>query len=618
MDDGEQHRLVKQRLEKAEELRKSGRHPYANDFKPELTCAEFAARYGEGSREALETVKRISTVAGRVMAMRSMGKATFLSLRDRSGDLQVLVQKDRVGEESYATLKLTDLGDIVGVAGTPIRTKTGELSIAADGFRVLTKSIRPLPDKFHGLQDTEARYRQRYVDLIANPSVRETFKARTRIVRSIQKFLDARDFIEVETPVLADEAGGASARPFKTHHNALGQDFYLRIATELHLKRLVVGGLERVYEIGRLFRNEGVSTRHNPEFTTIEFYQAYATYTDLMDLVEEMLSAIVVDLHGTHVVTFGERKVDYTRPFRRAAIATLVGEHLKVDGDLRRIESVEKALAIAVGHTVTHDTPLHLVLRELSDDEAVRLVPGLAKTDARDPIAVRAKAALKAGGPDFYSKLGRAIDEEFTTVGASVTEHGPDDDTGEFGDERTNPGINVAALRQAALADPARERRRRLALHLLYAVFDHEVESTITNPTFITDFSVSESPLARRRDSDPAVVDRFELICAGMEVANAFSELNDPVDQRQRFLDQLREKERGDVEAHGLDDDFVRALEIGMPPTAGCGIGIDRLAMLLTNSTSIREVILFPAMRRLSSSTAPDGSPSDASSDDQQ
>jgi lysyl-tRNA synthetase class 2 len=610
MDDGELHRLVKQRLEKADELRKSGRHPYANDFRPELTCAEFSARYGEGTREDLENVKRISTVAGRVMAMRSMGKATFLSVRDRSGDLQILVQKDRVGEEAYATLKLTDLGDIIGVAGTPLRTKTGELSIGADGFRVLTKSIRPLPDKFHGVQDTEIRYRQRYVDLIMNPTVREIFKSRTKIIRGIQKFLDARDFMEVETPVLADEAGGATARPFKTHHNALGQDFFMRIATELHLKRLVVGGIERVYEIGRLFRNEGVSTRHNPEFTTIEFYQAYATYTDLMDLVEEMLSSLVIELHGTHVISFGDRKVDFTPPFRRASIATLVGEHLGVDGDLRRIEGVERALAIVSGHTVTADTPLLIVLRELSDDEAMRLVPGIDKSATGESVVERAKRALRAGSPDFYARLGRAIDEEFTTVGTSVAEIGSvDDDTGELGEERTNPGLNINALRQAAMSDPLRERRRRLALHLLYAVFDHEVESTLVNPTFITDFSVSESPLARRRDSDPAVVDRFELIAAGMEVANAFSELNDPLDQKQRFLDQMREKERGDVEAHGLDEDFVRALEYGMPPTAGCGIGIDRLTMLLTNSTSIREVILFPAMRR-QSMTAHEG-PSD-------
>jgi len=490
-----------------------------------------------------------------------------------------------------------------------MRTKTGELSIAAEGFRVLTKAVRPLPDKSHGLQDTEQRYRQRYVDLIVNPEVREVFRNRTRIIRGIQKFLDARDFIEVETPILGEGAGGAAARPFTTHHNTLDLDLEMRIATELHLKRLVVGGLERVYEIGRLFRNEGVSTKHNPEFTTIEFYMAYATYEDLMDLTEELISGLVDEIRGTDVIKFGDMQVDFSTPWRRAPIATLVAEHLKIEEDLTQIRSVTRALEVAVGHTANAEEPLWLCLKELTDAEAESLIPGMADLDASakdQPIADRARAAMKAGGDDFYAKLGAAIDLAFKGEGETDGEDSNagflDEITGDEAEEATDPNIDAGGegpgrLPRRNVMDPNIERRRRLALHLLYAVFDHEVEGTLINPTFITDFSVSASPLARRRDSDPAVVDRFELIIAGMELANAFSELNDPADQRQRFEDQLRDRERGDGEAPKMDADYVRALEFGMPPTAGEGIGIDRLVMLLTDNTSIREVILFPLMR---------------------
>ncbi len=624
------HKLIQVRIEKAEKIRAQGFDPYANDFKPEVTAAELHAQYGNVDAATLETIHTVHTIAGRVMTMRQMGKASFFTLRDASNsekgskDIQVYVKLDRVGETTYGLLKLIDLGDIVGVAGTPMKTRTGELSIAADGLRVLTKSVRPLPDKFHGLADVEQRYRQRYVDLIVNPEVRQVFRDRARIVRGLQKFLDERGFIEVETPVFHEQAGGAAAKPFTTHHNALDMDLTLRIATELHLKRLVVGGLERVYEIGRIFRNEGVSTRHNPEFTSIEVYQAYATYHDLMDLTEEVIAKLAEDLRGSTKIPYGDRVVDVARPWRRAPIATLVAEHLKIDEDLTQIDSVERAIAIAAGHTATPDEPLHLCLKELSDDEALGIIPGMKA--GGDSLVNRAKAAMREGSPDFLRQLGRSIDVAFASVGDEAR----DDEA--ISDDVTMPRLRTLSLdettriprapplpttaapagapnaaldedtgetsRPGRAVDAMRARRRNIALTLLYAVFDHEVERTLTNPTFITDFPVAVSPLARKRDHDPAVTDRFELIVAGMELANAFSELNDPVDQRARFAAQLRERARGDDEANELDEDFCRALEIGMPPTAGLGIGIDRLVMVLTNQTSIRDVVLFPQMRK--------------------
>jgi lysyl-tRNA synthetase class 2 len=656
--DADIHQLIKERLEKADKIRASGANPYANDFKPELSCHEFFERYGEhhierpealdekhgnvevtqeardglkkrrndykasiapkvkASRAALKKLGAVHTLAGRVMAIRRSGKSTFVELLDASGRrLQIVVEtfdaKRHAGEDPFAysaasavvRVALLDEADFIGVAGVPTVSDYSQLSLRATDFRVLTKALRPLPNKFSGLADIEQRYRQRYVDLIMNPDVRHVFKTRARIVRGIQSQLDNRGFIEVETPVLQDLAGGAVAKPFVTHHNALGQDLYLRIATELHLKRLVVGGLERVYEIGRLFRNEGVSTRHNPEFTTIELYQAFATYKDMMELTEELITTLVDDIHHTPTIPFGDRVIDVSRPWRRAPIAQLVGDHLGVKEDLTRIDSIARALALTVDHTAAPDEPLMVVLRELNDDEADALIPSMPARSfgnerASATLVERARSAMKNHGAGFYGALGEALDRAWASAPkAPATREEPitqpegkatdlDEDTGE-----------IALGRRAH--DLHRARRRRLALALLYSVFDHEVERTLTNPTFITDFPVSVSPLARRRDSDPAVVDRFELIMAGMEIANAFSELNDPVDQRQRFLDQLRERERGDVEAHDLDEDFVRALEVGMPPTAGEGIGIDRLVMVLTNQASIRDVILFPQMRRV-------------------
>ncbi len=596
----EPHHLIAVRVEKAEKLRAVGVDPYANDFRPEVSTADFHARYGSADAATLEKVATVHTVAGRIITMRQMGKASFLTIRDASAtDLQIYVKLDRVGETSYGALKLMDLGDIIGVAGTPMRTKAGELSLAADGLRVVTKSLRPLPDKFHGLADVEARYRHRYIDLIVNPAVRQVFRDRSRIVRGIQKFLDERGFIEVETPVLQDTAGGAAAKPFITHHNTLDTDLYLRIATELHLKRLVVGGLERVYEMGRIFRNEGVSTRHNPEFTSIEVYQAYATYHDMMDLTESVICKLAEELRGSTSLPWGERTINIQRPWRRVPIAQLVQEHLKVADDLVAIDSVERAMVLAQGHTATPDEPMHIALKELSDEEADQLIPGMPKEGGS--VVARAKLAFKAGGADFLVRLGRAIDAAFASAPSTSTAEAPAAEVTLPNPRPANPALDEdtgETTRPRAVADPMRARRRNIALTLLYAVFDSEIEKTLTNPTFITDFPVAVSPLARKRDDDPAVTDRFELIIGGMELANAFSELNDPIDQRARFAAQLRERARGDDEANELDEDFCRALEIGMPPTAGLGIGIDRLVMMLTNQTSIRDVVLFPQMRK--------------------
>ncbi|MBL4818078.1 MAG: lysine--tRNA ligase [Deltaproteobacteria bacterium] len=512
-----EHRIMEERRQKAADFRQLGLDPYSNEFKPDMSLAAFRAEYDDKSREDLSECQDSYKLSGRMMAMRGMGKTSFYQIQDRSGKLQLMLQQKTLGGE-YDKLKLLDMGDFIGVTGTPMKTKTGELSLNISEFKILTKSLRPLPEKFHGLTNVEQRYRQRYLDLIVNEQSREIFKARSKIIRGIQEFLDSRDFIEVETPVLSDIPGGATAKPFETHHNALDEDLTLRIATELHLKRLVIGGFERVYEIGRLFRNEGVSTRHNPEFTTIEFYQAYATYEDFMILTEALFRKLVLNLHGKYQIPYGEHVLDFEKPFRRVSIARLVGEHLKFDEEkikkLENTDDVDWVLEIANGRTVTPDTP---------------------------------KKILK--------------------------EHEP-------------------------LAD-TREARRNLALHLLYEVFEHEIEDKLIQPTFLLDFPMSVSPLARKRDGDSGVVDRFELFIAGMELANAFSELNDPDDQRARFDKQAQLKAAGNQELHDPDEDFLTALEHGMPPTAGEGIGIDRLAMLLTNSPSIREVILFPKMRQV-------------------
>ena len=499
--------IVAQRLRKAEALRALGVNPFGNGHAPRHTSADLAARYGDQPADEIAKDPGAWSVAGRVLAVRSFGKAAFLKVRDRDGDLQVWVKKDKVGEQGFEVFKLLDAGDIVGAEGPATRTKTGELTVEASRFTILTKSIRPLPEKWHGLTDVEARYRQRYVDLAVTPGVRETFRRRTRLVTTIRRFLDDRGYLEVETPTLhkPEEAGGAAARPFETHHNALGLDLKLRIATELHLKRLVVGGLDRVYEIGRIWRNEGIDRRHNPEFTSIEFYQAYATHEDLMRLTEELFHALAVEVTGAPRIVYQGQEIDLTPPFARVSMIEVAARELGL--------TVEDALA----------------------------GKGLAEAVAR--------AAARENESEGAWKLEQAA--------------------------KRSPG-EILAVAFEVFGEPKLPRDR---------------------PTFVVDFPLETSPLSRRRDADPRLVDRFELFVAGMECANAFSELNDPVDQRARFEAQMRAKVAGDEEAMPYDEDFVRALEHGMPPTAGEGIGIDRVAMLLTDSASIRDVILFPLLK---------------------
>jgi lysyl-tRNA synthetase, class II len=499
--------IIAQRLKKAEALRALGVDPFGNGWKPGHLASELVARYGDAPAEEIAKEPGAWSLAGRVLAVRSFGKAAFLRLRDRSGELQVWVKKDKVGDAAFEVFKLLDIGDIVGAEGPATRTKTGELTLEATRFTILTKAIRPLPEKWHGLTDVEQRYRQRYVDLAVTPGVRDVFVKRARIVSTIRRFLDARGYLEVETPTLhkPEEAGGAAARPFQTHHNALDLDLKLRIATELHLKRLIVGGLDRVYEIGRIFRNEGIDRRHNPEFTTIEFYEAYATHEDLMRLTEELFHELAVAVTGATKVTFQGQTIDLTPPYPRVSM----------------LEVGARALG-------------------LSPDDAL-------------------------AGRGLAEALGRAAANE-------------------------NVSEDAWKLEQAAKKTPGE------AIALAFEIFG-EPQLPKDRPAFVVDFPLETSPLSRRRDSDPRLVDRFELFVAGMEVANAFSELNDPADQRARFEAQMKAKAAGDDEAMPYDEDFVRALEHGMPPTGGEGIGIDRVTMLLTDSASIRDVILFPLLK---------------------
>jgi lysyl-tRNA synthetase class 2 len=499
--------IVAQRVRKAEELKKLGVNPFGNGQAPTGLAKAILDRYGDEPAEEIAKDPGNWSIAGRVLALRSFGKAAFLRVRDRSGEIQIWVKKDKVGDRAFEIFKLLDVGDVVLAEGPATRTKTGELTLEAARFTILTKTIRPLPEKWHGLTDVEERYRRRYVDLIVTPGVRETFQKRARIVSTIRRFLDERGYLEVETPTLhkPEEAGGAAARPFETHHNALDLDLKLRIATELHLKRLVVGGFDRVYEIGRIWRNEGIDRRHNPEFTSIEFYQAYATHEDLMALTEQLFHTLAVTVTGSPVITFQGQHIDLTPPYPRVSMLEVGSRSLGL--------SVEEALA----------------------------------------------------GKGLAEALARAAARENDSEGAWK-------------------------LEQAAQRSPGE------AIAKAFEVFG-EPQLPKDRPAFVVDFPLETSPLSRRRDSDPRLVDRFELFVAGMEMANGFSELNDPADQRARFEAQTRAKAAGDEEAMPYDEDFVRALEHGMAPTAGEGIGIDRLAMLLTDSPSIRDVILFPLLK---------------------
>ncbi len=482
--------LIQARVKKLRDLAEAGIPGFATGFKPDVSAQAFAQKF------AMITESDVSDamvrMAGRIIALRIMGKATFLRLRDASGDVQAYLARDTLGADDYKLLKQLDIGDIIGLSGVPFRTHTGELSVNVKDLKILTKALRPLPEKWHGLTDVETRYRQRYVDLIVNPKVREIVRSRTRIITEIRNFLTDQGFLEVETPMMQSIPGGATAKPFVTYHHSLDRNLYLRIAPELYLKRLLVGGFDKIFEINRNFRNEGISTQHNPEFTMLEFYQAYATYSDLMAMIEQMVSKVALEVLGTLKVTYDGQEVNLTPPWDRM--------------------TVREAL---------------LRYADLTEDEV----------DDRNSLFIKAV------------EMGLQVDKD----------------------------------------DPRGK--------LWMAIFDEVVENKLWGPVFVCNYPVEVSPLARRNEDDPTVTDRFELYICGREIANAFTELTDPLDQRSRFEEQVLARAAGDEEAHFLDEDFLRALEFGMPPAAGAGVGIDRVVMLLTDSRSIREVILFPHMR---------------------
>ena len=492
MTDQDENALIAQRRSKLQALRDAG-IAFPNDFRRNAMAGELHAEYDEKDNDFFEAEPVRVKVAGRMMAKRIMGKAAFTQLQDMSGRIQLFLQRDSLPEGLYQSFKGWDVGDIIAAEGVMFKTKTGELSVRCEDIRLLTKSLRPLPEKFHGLADQETRYRQRYVDLIMNETSRATFHMRSRIMQFIREYLNKLGYLEVETPMMQAIPGGATARPFTTFHNALEMDLFLRIAPELYLKRLVVGGYEKVYEINRNFRNEGLSTRHNPEFTMLEFYQAYADYHDLMDLTEDLLRSMAKELYGSTVIEYQGSRYDFGKPFRRMTVHDSI---LAFNPDLSAedIDSLERARAVADG-------------------------------------------------------LGIPLKESY--------------------------GLGKVQIE----------------------IFEKTVEARLDDPTFITAYPTEVSPLARRNDDDPFVTDRFEFFVGGREIANGFSELNDAEDQAERFRQQVMEKDAGDLEAMHFDEDYIRALEHGMPPTAGEGIGIDRLVMLFTDSPSIRDVLLFPHMR---------------------
>ena len=487
----EQNDQYLQRLKKSDELKASGIAPYGRRFEATDTALALSEKYAAATKEALESRSVPCRLAGRVVALRRFGKAAFAHIQDGTGRIQVYFKKEQLDAPGVAVFEQMDLGDILGVSGRLFRTKTEELTVQVETLTLLAKSLRPLPEKWHGLTDVEIRYRQRYLDLISNPDVRRVFLQRSRIIAAVREFLNERGFLEVETPMMQPIPGGAAARPFITHHNTLGIDLFLRIAPELYLKRLIVGGLERVYEINRNFRNEGISTVHNPEFTMLEFYQAYADYQDLMAMTEALFGFVAGRVLGGLTFAYQDHTIDLTPPWKRI--------------------------------------PFREAIRAIVPDRSVL-------ENRQKLLDFLAQNKIPAKGNEPMGKLQQAL-------------------------------------------------------------FEARVEPSLIQPTFITDYPTEISPLAKRKESDPELTDRFELFVTGLELANAFSELNDPLDQRRRFEDQVKSRAAGDLEAHQMDEDYLRALEHAMPPTAGEGVGIDRLVMLLTNQTSIRDVIFFPQLR---------------------
>ena len=482
----DENHLIKIRKEKLEELKKQGKNPF------EITKYNRTHTSEDVKNNFAELEGKDVSIAGRIVAKRIMGKASFCHIQDMQGKIQSYVSINDLGEESYSAFKTYDIGDIIGITGFVFKTRTEEISIHAKEVVLLTKSLRPLPEKFHGLKDTELRYRQRYVDLIMNPEVKETFLTRTKIIKEIRRILDSKGYLEVDTPILNTIAGGAAARPFITHHNTLDMDMYLRIANELYLKRLIVGGFDKVYEMGRMFRNEGISIKHNPEFTNIELYSAYEDYNDMMNITEEIISTVAQNVLGTTKITYQGTPIDLTPGWKRIPMIEAIKEVTGIDFNTLN-----------------------------SDEEAC---------EAARKIGVAIEGTISRG-----------------------------------------EAINL--------------------------VFEEKVEETLVQPTFIIDYPVEVSPLTKRKPSDPRLVERFEVFIGGREYGNAYSELNDPIDQYERFLEQVKQKNNGNEEANDMDEDFVQALEYGMPPTGGLGIGVDRLIMLLTDSASIRDVLLFPTMK---------------------
>ncbi len=546
-------RIIAERQEKAQQLVNKGYPAYRNDIVPTHTCLSVRETYeGKQTQDAAPGIRPVDgtvvRLAGRVMARRGFGKTVFAPITDRTGSMQLFLNNKHLEAADFSdVLPVMDVGDWVAAEGAVFFTKRGEMSILCTRLWLVTKSLRPLPDKWHGLKDVETRYRKRYVDLAANREVAEVFRKRSQLVRGVRRFLDERGYLEVETPMMHSMVGGAAARPFVTHHNALDMPLYMRIAPELYLKRLLVGGFGRVYEINRNFRNEGLSRQHNPEFTMLEFYQAYATYLDLMPMTEELVRVLCEDINNTSVVVWEETTVDVSKPWQVLSVRDAVLVHTDANPDI--FDNASKAASFCLAAKINPANILQVLLQDL---------------DAKQM--------------------------------AEVCQHHKVSDTTQLLAQLEQPPAAAAVLESLTSGYSVLDHRIR-AGHLAYLVFDEHVETKLQQPTFLTEFPVAVSPLARKKDGDPAYVDRFELFVCGHEIANAFSELNDPVDQRGRFAAQVQAKTTGADETMDYDEDYCCALEVGMPPAAGEGIGIDRLTMFLTGQSSIRDVILFPHMR---------------------